>query len=104
NRADGLPAHDDRPIVRHVERDPRADGATRDSTDQRVGAYGAHRLRQRVFQLMPGQRRVDGKVAVPAALELAYRVYRAVDVTKYAQHARGLRAIEHGARKAGELH
>src|SRR2546427_5006113 len=53
DRADRLAAHDDRPVIGHVEREPGADGAARCPADQREHPHPAHRLPGNVVQLVP---------------------------------------------------
>src|SRR6266480_8069132 len=61
DRPDRLAAEHERPIVRHVQRDPGADSAARDPADQREHPHGAHRLLERILDLVPGDGRVDRK-------------------------------------------
>src|SRR3989475_284106 len=72
DRADRLAAEHERPIVRHVQRDPGADGAARDPADQREHPHGAHRLLERILDLVPGDGRVDREdpMARPAQVGL----------------------------------
>src|SRR5690349_7290650 len=58
NRADRLPSQYDWPIVRHVQREPRADGAAGDPANLREHPYGAHGLVEGVFDLVARNRRV----------------------------------------------
>src|SRR5436853_441951 len=97
-------AEHERPIVRHVQRDPGADGAARDSPDQREHPHGAHRLLERILDLVPGDGRVHGEVGVAGPAQLADRVHRRVDVAEHAQHTRRGRRVEDGGQRVRELH
>src|SRR5436309_7836820 len=104
DRADRLAAEHERPIVRHVQRDPGADGAARDSPDQREHPYGAHRLLERILDLVPGDGRVHGEVGVAGPAQLGDRVHRRVDVAEHTQHTRRGRGVEDGGQRVRELH
>src|SRR5437773_9127921 len=104
DRADRLAAKHERPIVRHVQRDPGADRAARDPADQREHPHGAHRLLECILDLVPGDRRVHGEVGVAGPAQLADRVHRRVDVAEHAQHTRRGRRVEDGGQRVRELH
>src|SRR6266850_1786234 len=104
DRADRLAADHERPIVRHVQREPGADGATRDSADQGEHPNGAHRLLQRVLDLVPGDGRVHGEIGVTAPPQLADRVHRGVEVAEHGQDPRRRRWVEDGGQRVRELH
>src|SRR6267378_5472573 len=104
DRANRFAAHHEWPIVRHVEREPGADRATRYPADQREHPNGAHRLLERVLDLVPGNRRVHGEVGMPPPAELADRVDRRVEVTEHGQHARRRWRVENRGQRVREFH
>src|SRR6266511_2647964 len=107
DRADRLAAHDEGPVVRHVERDPRADRAARDAADQREHAHGADGLAEGVLDLVARDRRVHGEVGVPALAQLPDRLHCGVEMGEHAQHARRGRRMEQRAQRlerVRELH
>src|SRR6058998_3692853 len=104
DRADRLAAEHERPIVRHVQRDPGADGAARGPADQREHPHGAHRLLERILDLVPGDGRVHGEVGVAGPAQLRDRVHRGVEVTEHSQHTRRGRRVEDGGQRVRELH
>src|SRR5438034_4035948 len=104
DRPDRLAAEHERPIVRHVQRDPGADGAARDPADQREHPHGAHRLLERILDLVPGDGRVHGEVGVAGPAQLGDRVHRGVEVAEHTQHTRRGRRVEDGGQRVRELH
>src|SRR6266550_738521 len=104
DRPDRLAAEHERPIVRHVQRDPGADGAARDPADQREHPHGAHRLLERILDLVPGDGRVHGEVGVAGPAQLGDRVDGGVDVAEHTQHTRRGRRVEDGGQRVRELH
>src|SRR3989441_13126102 len=84
DRADRFPAHDDGPVVRHVEREPGPDRAPGDAADEGEHPHGTHPLSQRVLELVTGDRRVDGAVLVATRLEPADGLHRGVEVREHA--------------------
>src|SRR3989442_482431 len=104
DRADRLATQHDRPVVRHVERDPGADGAPRDTADEGEHPDRAHGLLERVLDLVPWNRRVDGEVGVAALAELADGIHGRVQVPEHAEHPRSGRRMEDGGERVLELH
>src|SRR5204862_5315084 len=104
DRADRLAAEHERPIVRHVQREPGADGAARDPADQGEHPDGADRLIERILELVPGNGRVHREVGMPAPPQLPDRLHRGVEVTEHRQHARCRRRVEDGREGVHELH
>src|SRR3989442_7414573 len=104
DRPDRLAAEHERPIVRHVQRAPGADGAARDPADQREHPHGAHRLLERILDLVPGDGRVHGEVGVAGPAQLGDCVHRGVEVAEHAQHTRRGRRVEDGRQRVRELH
>src|SRR2546422_4646926 len=104
NRADRLAAEHERPIVRHVQREPGADGAARDPADQREHPDGAHRLIERVLELVPGNGRVHREIGLTAPPQLPDRLHRGVEVAEHGQHARRRRRVEDGGQRVHQLH
>src|SRR5438876_202432 len=104
NRADGLAAQYDRPIVRHVQREPRADGAAGDPADQREHPHRAHGLVEGVFDLVTRNRRVDGEVRVAGSPEPADRVDRGIEVAEHGKSAGCGRRMKDGRQRIHELH
>src|SRR5204863_7078199 len=87
DRADRLAADHNGPVLRHPQRQPRADTASRDAADQREHADRAHRRAQRVLDLVPGNRRVDREVIEPPGAQLLDRVERGIEMGEHAEHA-----------------
>src|SRR5690242_12963497 len=104
DRADGLATQDDQPVVRHVQGDPGADGAARDAADEGEHPDRAHRLVERVFDLVSGNRRIHGEVGVPAGAESSDRVHRGVDMPEHRQHAGRGRWMKDRGQRVHELH
>src|SRR6266550_5955063 len=57
DRSDRLAPDLDGPVVRHIQRDPRPDRASRDAGDQRVHSHRTHRLGERVLELVARDRK-----------------------------------------------
>src|SRR6058998_1997600 len=104
DRADRLAAEHERPIVRHVQREPGPDGAARNPADQREHPNRAHRLLEGVLDLVPGDWRVHREVGVTGLAQLADRVHHGVEVAEHAQHARRRRRVEDRGERVRELH
>src|SRR6266566_4684696 len=104
DRPDRLAADHDRPVVRHVQRDPGTDRAARDPADQREHPDGAHRLLERILDLVPRDGSVHSEIGVPPPAELPDRVHRGVDVTEHRQDAGRRRRVEDGGQRVHELH
>src|SRR5204863_5999168 len=104
NRADGLAADHDGPVVRHVQREPGADGAPGDAADQREHANRAHGLVERVLQLVARHRRIHREVGMTGGAQPADRVHRRVQLTEHRQHARRGRGVEDGGERVDDLH
>src|SRR5207245_6260142 len=86
-----------------VQSEPGADRAARDPADQREHPNGAHRLVQRILDLVPGDGRVHGEVSMTAPAQLADRLHRSVDVGEHGQDTRGRRWVEDRGQRVYEL-
>src|SRR2546425_2691591 len=107
DRADRLAAHDDRPIIGHVQREPGADGAAGCAADQREHPHRAHGLVEDVFELVSRDRGVDGEVVVAAGAQPPQGVDRGVELAEHAEHPGGGRRVEDRAQRGergGQLH
>src|SRR5437773_2881392 len=104
DRADRLAAEHERPIRRHVQHDPGPDGAARDPADQREHPDGAHRLSQRILDLVPRDGRIHGEIGVTGLAQLADRIHHGVEVPEHRQDARRRRWVEDGGQRVRELH
>src|SRR5256886_13416718 len=102
--ADGLAADHDGPVVRHVQREPGADGTARNAADQREHADGADGLVERVLQLVARHGRVHGEVGVAGRAQSADRVDGCVQVAEHRQQARRGRRAEDGGGRIDQLH
>src|SRR2546423_7303524 len=86
--SDWFPADDERPIVRHPQREPRTDGTARNTADQREHAHGTHGLIERVLDLVARDGRIDGEVRMPRRAQLLDGLERRVEVLENAEDAR----------------
>src|SRR5207302_1790261 len=104
DRPDRLATEHDGPVVRHVQREPGADCAPGDAADEREHSHRAHRLVERVLQLVARDRRVDREVGVPALAKLPNRLERRVQVPEDPEHSRCGGWMEDGGQRIDELH
>src|SRR5437867_4081536 len=104
DRADGLAAQHQGPVVRHVQGEPRADGAAGDAPDQREHPDRAHRLIEGVLDLVARDRRIHREVRVPGRAQPTDRIHRGVQVAEYGQHAWRRRRVEDRGQRVHQLH
>ena len=84
NRGDRLAADHERPVVGHVQGEPRPDRAAGDAADQGAHPDRARRLIERVFQLVARHRRIHREASPwPPGLERAHRVDGRVQVPEH---------------------
>src|SRR2546430_343702 len=76
----------------------------RSPADQGEHPDGAHRLLERILDLVARDGRVHSEIGVPPPAELPDRVHRGVDVTEHRQDAGRRRRVEDGSQRVHELH
>ena len=88
DRGDRLAAHQERPVERHPDRHAEPGGAAGEAADQREQPHRAHRLVERLLDLVVGRGGIDDQVPVPPGAERPNRVHRGVHVDEGGEHAR----------------
>src|SRR5213594_3871078 len=104
NRPDGLAAGDDRPIGRHPERQPRADGTTGDAAHQREHPDRAHPLAQCVLDLVARDWRIHSEIGMPRPAQLLDRRDRGIEVREDPEYAGRRRRPKQIVEGLGERH
>src|SRR5579859_84579 len=102
NRADRFTADLDRPVFRHPQREPGADGAPGDAADQGEHPHRTDGLGQRIFELVARNRRVHREIGMTGLAELLDRRDRRIEVSKHTEHAGFRRRAEELANGAGQ--